>query len=83
MLAYLPENLPKEVEEISKSSNLPDINRKWVSDFINLYGIGKYISPIPNRLAMTKGDVWHSISRVDSAAGDNLRCSVVAFFEKN
>lgn len=83
MLAHLPDPLPTEAIKISEASNKPDINRKWTSNLMNLYGIGKYISPLPNRFVMTKGDVWHAIARVDSSAGDNLRCSVVAFFEKN
>ena len=55
---------------------------EFASELINRYGNGIYISPIPNRIAFTKTGVWHCINRVDSAAGDNLRCSFVAFFKK-
>ena len=58
------------------------MTRKDHSDHLNYYGIGQYIAPISNRLVFTKGSLWHSINRVDQAAGDNVRCSVVAFFKK-
>lgn len=58
------------------------MSRKDHSAFLNHYGLGHYITPLPNRLVFTKGDLWHCINRVDQAAGDNIRCSVVAFFKK-
>jgi Rps23 Pro-64 3,4-dihydroxylase Tpa1-like proline 4-hydroxylase len=54
-----------------------------VKPILNKYGMGNYVSPLPNRMVFTKGKVWHSINRVDQCAGDHVRCSVVAFFMKN
>ena len=59
------------------------MTRDFVSPILDEYGMGVYVAPIPNRMAFTSGSVWHSISRVDQAAGDNVRCSVVAFFMKD
>jgi hypothetical protein len=66
------------------SSNIPEdqMTREYVAPLINAYGMGVYASPLPNRMVFTKGSAWHSINRVDQAAGDNVRCSVVAFFLK-
>ena len=61
----------------------PDsIDRSNLAPLLNQYGIGSYISPLPNRLVFTKGKTWHSINRVDKVAGDALRCSIVTFFYK-
>ena len=59
------------------------MTREFVSPILDEFGMGTYISPLPNRMAFTSGSVWHNISRVDQAAGDNVRCSVVAFFMKD
>jgi hypothetical protein len=61
------------------------MTRDYISPILNAYGIGTYIAPLPNRIAFTSGEVWHQINRVDAAAGDHVRCSIVAFFlkEKN
>jgi hypothetical protein len=58
------------------------IDRSYMPELLNEYGLGQYISPLPNRLVFTKGKVWHAINRVDASAGDALRRSVVAFFYK-
>lgn len=67
-----------------KSSGIPEdmMSREYVAPLLNAYGMGTYIAPIPNRIAFTAGSTWHGINRVDSAAGDHVRCSVVAFFLK-
>lgn len=56
--------------------------REYVTPVLNAQGFGLYFSPLPNRLIFTHGDTWHCINRVDQTAGDNVRCSVVAFFMK-
>ena len=58
------------------------INRNGGTKLLNHYGMGLYVSPLPNRIVFTKGKTWHCINRVDQSAGDNVRCSVVAFFLK-
>lgn len=65
-----------------KASGGDLLTRSQNSDMLNVYGMGVYIAPVPNRLVFTRGGVWHNINRVDQAAGDNIRCSVVAFFMK-
>jgi hypothetical protein len=76
---------PEEGKEIvAKSGKTSDkLERDFVNPILNAYGLGMYVSPLPNRLAVTSGSVWHAINRVDQAAGDHLRCSFVAFFLKN
>ncbi|RDJ35602.1 MAG: 2OG-Fe(II) oxygenase [Crenarchaeota archaeon] len=53
----------------------------WKDDFLNAWGVGQYVLPRPNRLVITPAGVWHAINRVDEDAGDNCRCSIVAFFK--
>ncbi len=60
-----------------------EVSRKYTNKLLNTYGYGTYISPVPNRMAFTKGSVWHGINRVDKSAGDHMRASVVAFFKKS
>jgi Rps23 Pro-64 3,4-dihydroxylase Tpa1-like proline 4-hydroxylase len=73
--------------QIAKTNNeeyvsSDSFSREEHSSFLNSYGFGTYIVPKPNRLVFTKGSCWHSINRVDSTAGDHVRCSVVGFFTK-
>lgn len=60
-----------------------NFTRPQFSNLLNQFGMGVYLAPLPNRMVFTKGGAWHGISRVDSAAGDHMRCSVVAFFQKS
>ena len=59
------------------------ITREFVAPILDAIGMGVYVAPLPNRMVFTSGSVWHGINRVDQAAGDNARCSVVAFFMKD
>lgn len=73
------------IAKTSKDSHYysPDsIDRTSLIPLLNNYGMGSYISPLPNRMVFTKGSTWHSINRVDPVAGDALRCSIVTFFYK-
>ena len=36
----------------------------------------------PNRLVFLTGDTFHTVRRVDPAAGDHPRCSLTGFFLK-
>lgn len=64
------------------SGNLPPphLDHREEDRFLEIYGMGTYITCKPNRLVLTKGGVWHSINRVDPDAGDHCRASVVGFF---
>ena len=53
---------------------------RWIDKIISTTNFGYYIDPKPNRVVATSAGVWHSISRVDDNAGDNLRFSIVCFF---
>lgn len=44
-------------------------------------GLGQYILPIPNRLVLLKGGPYHTIKKVDSSAGDNIRVTIQGFFQ--
>jgi len=70
-------------QECEFKGSMDMINRDFVSPLLNKYGMGTYVSPLPNRMVFTSGSVWHSINRVDQAAGDKVRCSIVAFFMKD
>lgn len=74
------------LEEIQQDANKIQqecMTRKYIDPILNKYGVGTYVSPLPNRLVFTSGKTWHSINRVDQSAGDNVRCSIVGFFTKN
>jgi len=69
--------------EIQGNDVIPDMmTRKYIDPILNHYGMGVYVAPLPNRMVFTSGKVWHAINRVDQAAGDNVRCSIVGFFTK-
>lgn len=67
---------------IENSKSCDRLNKDYINPILNQFGMGLYVSPLPNRIVVTSGSVYHSINRVDQAAGDNLRCSIVAFFIK-
>lgn len=77
MIAHTPKDAP-----LVGMHNDP-INREYIDNLLSLSGHGVYVAPLPNRLVITKGSVWHQINRVDLSAGDNSRCSIVCFFRKN
>jgi hypothetical protein len=59
-----------------------DLSRNSIKPTLDYYGYGNYISCLPNRMVFTRGKTWHMINRVDKDAGENLRCSFVAFFHE-
>jgi len=65
-------------EECKRRSN-------WVNEhhtkIIMDHSVGHYILPKPNRLVLMTGKVFHTIKKVDPAAGDNLRMTVQGFFQ--
>ena len=68
--------------EAAPAVDTPDhyLSRSHIKPTLDYYGFGNYISCLPNRMVFTKGCTWHMINRVDKDAGENLRCSFVAFF---
>lgn len=79
MVAKVPS--PDEIKKLSTPYH-EVFKRDYVKPLLNAQGMGLYFSPLPNRLVFTHGDTWHCINRVDKSAGDNVRCSIVAFFMK-
>jgi Rps23 Pro-64 3,4-dihydroxylase Tpa1-like proline 4-hydroxylase len=77
MVAETPENVP---DPPNASSHL---DHRWEDAVMEAYGMGNYITPKPNRMVFTAGNVWHSVNRVDEDAGDHTRCSIVCFFQKS
>lgn len=45
-------------------------------------GVGYYVMPKPNRLAVIKGGTPHAVCKVREAAGNAVRASVSGFFKK-
>jgi hypothetical protein len=61
--------------------------RDWGGDFLALApgsedGIGVAVLPRPNRLILVKSGAPHSVGRISSAAGTNIRRSITGFFVK-
>lgn len=75
-----PEESKQLVLNNAKGSIVDTMTRDYVAPLLNAYGMGTYIAPLPNRMVFTSGAVWHAVNRVDVAAGDKMRCSIVAFF---
>lgn len=70
MLARTPdENIPP-----------PHLDHTVEDKFLEVHGMGVYITCKPNRLVLTRPGVWHAINRVDADAGDHCRATVVGFF---
>lgn len=80
------ETLLPTKEDIEKDSNYKNHTlpgRYGLDSFLNRKGFGTYINPLPNRIVLTKSNVWHGINRIDKSAGNALRSSFVAFFSKS
>lgn len=45
-------------------------------------GIGKFVMPKPNRLAIIRQGTPHTVSRIHESAGDKVRASISGFFLK-
>jgi hypothetical protein len=58
----------------------PHLDHEWEDQYIQLYGLGQWIAPKPNRLVLMAPGTYHQINRVDADAGDHCRCSIVGFF---
>ena len=63
--------------------NGPHLDHDWEDQYINLYAMGTYINPKPNRMVIMAPGTYHAINRVDADAGDHARCSVVGFYLKD
>lgn len=61
----------------------PHLDRTGQDKFLELFGMGQYITAKPNRAVITAPGVWHQINRVDADAGDHIRASIVCFFLKD
>jgi len=72
------EMMPKVDYEV-----LASIDHRQLDAFINAFGVGHMIVPKPNRMVLMKSGTCHMVNRVDQAAGDHLRMSVVAFTRKD
>ena len=58
------------------------IDNSKANEFIMEQGIGSFVMPKPNRLVIVSQGTMHTASKVNPAAGDNLRMSISGFFQK-
>jgi Rps23 Pro-64 3,4-dihydroxylase Tpa1-like proline 4-hydroxylase len=56
------------------------IDNTPMSENLMQQGLGTFIQPRPNRLVVLKKGILHTIKKVDSAAGSNLRMTLQGFF---
>jgi hypothetical protein len=61
--------------------------RKWLhanamDDLLMEHGFARSIFPKRNRIAFIANDAYHMVTRVNEAAGDNLRMSIAGFFTR-
>lgn len=75
--------VPPLASAYPKGVNKPHMDHQWEDDYINIFGMGQYVVPKPNRLVIMAPGVYHAINRVDADAGDHPRCSVVGFYLKD
>ena len=62
-----------------KNLSKPHMDHEWEDQYINIYGMGNFITPKPNRLVLMAPGTYHAINRVDADAGDHLRAAIVGF----
>ena len=75
-----------ETDKITASGDFDGAKRSMFSSSqhdatIMNTGLGQYILPKPNRLVLLKGGPYHTIKKVDSSAGDNIRVTIQGFFQ--
>ena len=58
----------------------PSLDQESVDAVLCERGAGEYVMALPNRLVILKQGTPHRVARVDTAAGDNVRCSIAGFF---
>jgi len=73
--------VPEKYDLVTQESG-PHLTHDWWDGYLSERGVGLYIQPKPNRLVLMPAGTWHMINRVDADAGDNVRCSITAFFKK-
>lgn len=74
-----PDNLHGHPQPVSWSSHL---DNSHANELLLNKGVGAYIMPKPNRLAIIKGGAPHCVAKVSEYAGSNMRASVSGFFKK-
>jgi Rps23 Pro-64 3,4-dihydroxylase Tpa1-like proline 4-hydroxylase len=61
--------------------------RKWLhanamDELLMEHGFAKCVFPKRNRIVFIANDAYHMVTRVNEAAGDNLRMSIAGFFNR-
>lgn len=62
-------------------------NQKWLGankteELLLEQGLGRCIFPKGNRMVFIANDAYHMVTRVNEAAGDNIRMSLAGFFDR-
>jgi Rps23 Pro-64 3,4-dihydroxylase Tpa1-like proline 4-hydroxylase len=56
------------------------LDNRFENHQLMIPGTGTFIMPKPNRAVFLRSGIFHTIRRVDKAAGQNVRCAVAGFF---
>lgn len=86
MLLMLDDEANRRVfEHRNKHQPMEFYEKKWlnanaIDDVAMEYGFSQCIMPKKNRLVFIANDAYHMVTRVNEAAGDNVRMSVAGFF---
>jgi Rps23 Pro-64 3,4-dihydroxylase Tpa1-like proline 4-hydroxylase len=62
--------------------NLKWLNANGIDDLLMEHGFGKCILPKRNRMVFIANDAYHTVTRVNEQAGDNVRMSIAGFFNR-
>jgi len=62
--------------------NLKWLNANGLDDLLMEHGFGKCILPKRNRMVFIANDAYHMVTRVNEAAGDNVRMSIAGFYNR-
>jgi hypothetical protein len=66
--------------KLTKTRIPPFLDNARQNAVLGNVGMGRYITPKPNRLVVIAGGNPHMINAVRSAAGDHVRCTIAGFF---
>jgi Rps23 Pro-64 3,4-dihydroxylase Tpa1-like proline 4-hydroxylase len=88
MLIMMDEECNRRVHEFREANNQMDFyQRKWLhgnglDELLMEHAMGKCILPKRNRMVFIANHAYHMVTRVNEAAGDNIRMSVAGFFNR-
>ncbi len=89
MLLLMDESVNDAIHAHRRTVNQHDFHKgKWLQqntteEMLLEHGMARCIFPKANRIVFIANDAYHMVTRVNEAAGDNLRMSLAGFFDRS